>query len=42
MMADGMPVQRLTSVTGQNSLAVTPNTVGMCICPSQFTVLTLG
>jgi len=39
---DGAPAQRLTSTTGQNSLAMLPNTPGMCICPSQVTVLTLG
>ncbi|WP_031482719.1 DUF4150 domain-containing protein [Maridesulfovibrio frigidus] len=42
IMADGLPAQRLTSVTGQNCLAVLPNAPGMCICPSQVTVLTLG
>lgn len=42
ILADGLPVQRLTSVTGQNCLAVLPNAPGMCICPSQCTVLTLG
>lgn len=42
IMADGMPVQRLTSVTGQNCLAAMSNAPGMCVCPSQCTVLTLG
>jgi len=35
-------VQRLTSVTGQNAMGMSPNAVGMCAVPSQFTVLTLG
>jgi hypothetical protein len=38
----GAPAQRLTSVTGQNCLAVMPNCVGACVAPSQSTVLTLG
>ncbi|MFH1139993.1 MAG: DUF4150 domain-containing protein [Pseudomonadota bacterium] len=42
ILVDGVPAQRLTSVTGQNSLGKTPNAPGMCICPSQVTVLTLG
>ena len=42
IMADGLPMQRLTSMTGQNSLAVLPNAPGMCIAPSQVTMLTLG
>ncbi|MGL1932061.1 MAG: DUF4150 domain-containing protein [Desulfotalea sp.] len=42
ILAGGAPVQRLTSVTGQNSLGVMPNCPGMCIVPSQCTVLTLG
>lgn len=39
---DGMPCQRLASITGQNALGVLPNAVGVCISPSQTTVLTLG
>ncbi|MFW5501448.1 MULTISPECIES: DUF4150 domain-containing protein [unclassified Maridesulfovibrio] len=42
ILADGIPVQRLTSVTGQNCLAVLPNAPGICAVPSQVTVLTLG
>jgi len=42
IIVDGAPAQRLTSVTGQNSLAMLANTPGMCLCPSQITVLTLG
>lgn len=42
IFADGLPMQRLTSVTGQNCMAVMPNGPGMNIVPSQVTVLTLG
>lgn len=42
IFVDGPPAQRLTSVTGQNALAVLPNAPGICLVPSQFTVLTLG
>jgi hypothetical protein len=42
IMVGGAPAQRLTSVTGQNCLAVLPNAVGACIAPSQVTVLSLG
>jgi len=42
ILVDGIPAQRLTSVTGQNCLAKLPNAPGMCLCPSQVTVLTLG
>jgi len=42
IFVDGMPAQRLTSVTGQNCMGVMPNSPGMCISPSQVTVLTLG
>ncbi len=39
----GAPAQRMTSLTGQNSLGVQPNApVGMCLVPSQLTVLALG
>ncbi len=42
ILVDGVPAQRLTSVTGQNAAGVLPNAPGMCIVPSQVTVLTLG
>ena len=42
ILVDGIPAQRLTSMTGQNCMGVSPNTVGNCLCPSQVTVLTLG
>ena len=42
IMVGGAPAQRLTSVTGQNAMGVLPNSPGMCIAPSQVTVLTLG
>lgn len=42
ILVGGAPAQRLTSVTGQNSMGMLPNAVGMCIAPSQVTVLTLG
>lgn len=42
ILTDGVPQQRLTSVTGQNCMAVLPNAPGMNIAPSQVTVLTLG
>ncbi|WP_295441414.1 DUF4150 domain-containing protein [uncultured Thiodictyon sp.] len=42
IITDGMPQQRLTSVTGQNAVAVLPNAPGICTVPSQVTVLTLG
>jgi Toxin PAAR-like domain len=42
ILVDGVPAQRLTSVTGQNSMGMLPNAPGMCLCPSQVTVLTLG
>ncbi|MDR1686342.1 MAG: DUF4150 domain-containing protein [Desulfovibrio sp.] len=42
IMIGGAPAQRLTSVTGQNCLAVMPNSVGACIAPSQTTLLSLG
>jgi hypothetical protein len=38
----GLPAQRLTSVTGQNSLEKLSNGPGMCLVPSQITVLALG
>jgi len=42
IFVDGPPSQRLTSVTGQNALGMLPNAPGMCIAPTQTTVLTLG
>ncbi len=42
VLADGLPVQRLTSIAGCNALEVLPNAPGNCIVPSQFTVLALG
>lgn len=42
ILVGGAPAQRLTSVTGQNSLGMMPNCIGMTIVPSQITVLTLG
>ena len=39
----GAPAQRVTSLTGQNALGVQPNApAGMCLVPSQLTVLALG
>ncbi|MBI5550803.1 MAG: DUF4150 domain-containing protein [Desulfobacterales bacterium] len=42
IFVDGPPAQRLTSMTGQNCIGMLPNAPGMCLTPSQFTVLTLG
>lgn len=42
IFVDGIPAQRLTSVTGHNGFGFLPNGPGMTICPSQVTVLTLG
>jgi len=42
IMVDGAPAQRLTSVTGQNSAGELSNVPGMCIVPSQITVLAQG
>lgn len=42
IFVDGLPAQRLTSITGQNALFILPNAPGMCIVPSQVTVLSLG
>ncbi len=42
ILVDGVPAQRLTSVTGQNCMVELPNCPGMTIVPSQVTVLTLG
>lgn len=42
IMMGGAPAQRLTSVTGQNCMAVMPNGPGVCLVPSQVTLLTLG
>ena len=38
----GAPAQRMTTVTGQNSMGKTPNGPGMTLTPSQVSVLTLG
>jgi len=35
----GAPAQRLTSVTAQNAIGTTSNAPGMCLAPSQTTVL---
>ncbi|WPL16635.1 hypothetical protein Thiowin_01602 [Thiorhodovibrio winogradskyi] len=42
IFADGTPMQRLTSITGQNAMGMLPNAPGVCIVPSQITVLNLG
>lgn len=42
IFVDGVPAQRLTSMTAQNCLVVLLNGMGSCISPSQFTVLALG
>ncbi len=42
IMAEGLPVQRLTSIGGCNALEVLPNGPATCIVPSQYTVLALG
>lgn len=42
ILVDGVPAQRMTSVTGQNAVGKMPNTPGICLAPSQVTVLTLG
>jgi len=42
VMVDGIPAQRLTSVTGQNCMEMLPNAPGATIVPSQTTVLTLA
>ena len=42
ILVDGVPAQRLTSITGQNCMGALPNTAGSCVCPSQVTVLALG
>lgn len=42
IFADGLPAQRMTSMTGQNALVMLLNMVGLCIVPSQFNVLALG
>jgi len=41
VLIDGMPAQRLTSVTGQNAMEVLPNCPGATIVPSQEVVLCL-
>lgn len=42
ILVDGVPAQRMTSVTGQNAMGMMPNAPGMSLVPSQVTVLTLG
>jgi hypothetical protein len=42
IMVDGVPAQRLTSVTGQNGVGTMSNAPGVTLVPSQVTVLTLG
>ena len=42
IMIGGAPAQRLTSVTGQKCMGVMPNGPGVCIVPSQVTLMTLG
>lgn len=42
ILVDGVPAQRLTSITAQNCMVVLLNGVGACISPSQCTVLALG
>ncbi len=42
ILLDGVPAQRLTSVTGQNGTGMLVNAPGMASTPSQVTVLTLG
>ncbi len=42
VLAEGLPVQRLTSIGGCNSLEELSNGPSSCIAPSQVTVLTLG
>jgi len=42
IIVDGAPAQRLTSITGQNSAGMVSNAPGICIAPSQVTVLALG
>lgn len=41
VLIDGLPAQRLTSVTGQNAMEVVPNGPGMTLVPSQEVVLCL-
>lgn len=40
VMKEGAPAQRLTSITGQNGGSM--NVPGVCLAPSQVTVLVLG
>jgi hypothetical protein len=42
LMIGGAPAQRLTSVTGQNCMGVMAHGPGVCLVPSQVTLLTLG
>ncbi|WP_199911772.1 DUF4150 domain-containing protein [Dongshaea marina] len=40
VMGDGMPIQHMTSVTGQNGMS--PNCPGVAMVPGQFTVLVMS
>jgi hypothetical protein len=42
VVVDGAPLQRLTSMTGQNCMEKSLNTPGTCVIPSQFCVLVLS
>lgn len=42
VMVDGMPLQRMTSMTGQNCMVKSLNAPGACLVPSQFCVLVLS
>lgn len=41
VFAEGLPVQRLTSITGQNAEIILPNAPGATLVPSQCQVLAL-
>ena len=40
VLKEGMPAQRMTSMTGHNGLSM--NCPGVCLAPSQVTVLVMG
>lgn len=42
ILVAGLPAQRLTSLAGCNAMEVLPNAPGVCLAPSQVTVLALG
>ena len=42
VMVEGVPLQRLTSTTGQNCMSKTMNAPGTCLMPSQYSVLVLS